>query len=1289
MNKKLQTFVMLFAAAFWLFGLRAAAAVTVGLPMADGTYVDWSNADITGCKVENDGANVGSTGSSTVVEFKISNSEERAYVMSFATGSKSEARMSVELTDGSGRSYVDNNVLVPNTGSWDPTTQHLFYIPALPVGDYTLRLSVTEVSDKYAGNWGKLTFGSADSYDKAPGKLTLEKGVYANGPRVESGGNVGYVTNGGSAAYSFICTEAGAYSLGIDLTRYNGGTMAVAVADGSTGTVEASAEFVIGDNVQGNYAPQTIVLSGQISEGVKTLTLNFTNDNGGYIANYKNLQLTRIASEVAEITGVTVGGESASAGDVTDWLYNLPVDYAGQTVTFAADYANCTLNVSATDDAGQAVSVTAGAGGSYSVPVPAANSGITVTLKPVPAEGAAAVKDAYTLRIFRLGGIVMTSVTADGDELGQDIVDALNSDAHTASLTGRVYTVLPVVQAHFIDGSVVEAEGTLSGTTATYSFTATSGTLSCDYTLTVEEMHIYNKTDADETVQLKYTSDGKSGEGTWSDGLYTLTSEKLDGWDNSSFKFNSEQNTLEMPADVVVKQFILKNLNDNYSDGEVLSVSAGDATVYLPTKRDFHEPDATAYDLVVNIDGHKAGTPIEFSIAGGQPVAWIELTIEKVKVVTPPVPTATAVTPTDDKNHCVVTVTFDREMQTTSATVGGQTVTAEGGSSTLYFKVWDLQYNTDYTFTIAAGAASDTYGNTNAEPVVVDIKVGNSPVAIKAAYDYVVGSAAELAEAVAAVNESNKDAAAPRKTIFIKNGDYDFGSTSLVLSSHNVSLIGESRDGVILHGTQTGISNPVLNLRDHSGFYLQDLTVRNDLDYGLGEFKGVGVAVYGGNKTAMRNVRMLGNQDTQVTGERAYMENCEIHGTVDFICGGGSNYYYMTDLVLENRGGNCIAAPSTAAGLDYGYVFDRCTISCMPGAEEAVGGTYSLGRPWQNEPRIAYINTVMEVLPEAAGWASMANLPTHFYEFGSVDGSGAPVDMSGRENSPTSTNTYNPVLTEAEAAEYNLRNVLGGTDSWLPTEETAVSGTPVVELKGNTISWTYLGDARCYVILRNGEYLDNVTTTSYELPGQGTYTVRSANKNGGLGGESVPVYYATEVTTTSLGWATACLSYDAVVPEGTKAYYISAVNADRVVLTEIREIPAGEGFIFNAVEGTHQFAAATAAPGNIENLLVGTLSPITVEPNSIYVLSKMEDTGNAAMMLYTGTELGAGHAYLPMPADGAKKAYRIEFDTTVGITQTEVEEPVAGAAYNLSGQRVETLQKGHVYIVNGKKVIKR
>ena len=304
----------------------------------------------------------------------------------------------------------------------------------------------------------------------------------------------------------------------------------------------------------------------------------------------------------------------------------------------------------------------------------------------------------------------------------------------------------------------------------------------------------------------------------------------------------------------------------------------------------------------------------------------------------------------------------------------------------------------------------------------------------------------------------------------------------------------------MLHGNRDGISNPVLNLRDRTGFYLQDLTVRNDNNFGKEEKGGVAVAIYGGDKTAMKNVRMLSNQDTQVTGNRAYFENCEIHGTVDFICGGGDNFYSHTDLVLEDRGGNCITAPSTSSTLKWGYVFQNCTIRAAEEASSVTNGSYNLGRPWQDTPRANFLNTIMYVLPSDGAWAGMSEgLTTHFYEYNSMNPDSTKVDLSKRTNSPSSANKYTPVLTDEEAKAYTLENVLGGTDSWLPTEETVTVAAPVVTVKDKTLSWEDSDDARCYVIFCDGEYVTNQTETTFTITTDGKYTVRAANVNGGLG----------------------------------------------------------------------------------------------------------------------------------------------------------------------------------------------
>jgi hypothetical protein len=263
----------------------------------------------------------------------------------------------------------------------------------------------------------------------------------------------------------------------------------------------------------------------------------------------------------------------------------------------------------------------------------------------------------------------------------------------------------------------------------------------------------------------------------------------------------------------------------------------------------------------------------------------------------------------------------------------------------------------------------------------------------------------------------------------------------------------------------------------------------------------------------MKNVLLLGTQDTQVTGHRAYFEDCEIHGTVDFICGGGDNFYYNTRLVVH-RSSSIITAPATSSALKWGYVFQQCTIDGVNGASDA---GYGLGRPWQDTPRCYYLNTKMNVLPSDNGWNNMSNLPTYFYEYNSMDKDGAAIDLSVRGNSPSSTNHYTPVLTDAEAVKFTLENVLGGTDSWLPTEETVKTAAPVVSVDGKKLSWEAVDDTRCYVIFKDGHYLDNTTATNFVATEKGQYTVCSVNLCGGLGNssEAVNVSDATGITEVS------------------------------------------------------------------------------------------------------------------------------------------------------------------------------
>ena len=1011
----------LVVAAMLLCSLTTMATV-VNVPTDKGSFINWNNATTTGCKIENDGANVGSTGSTTVVTFALSNDTKQPYYLTFKTGSKNEATMKVTVKNGETELFSGNCTVV-NTGAWALSTVHMFALDTLPVStDLTLELRVTEATS-YAGNWGDLAIHSAAQSNRIPGTtaIDLSEGVYGgNGnPRYEStGDNVGYVANGGYASYITYCEENAYLNMQMYIPwQQNDGQFRVTVYDGLGVSAIQEAQNTFDITSADLNTTKECIITAPVTVGFKTIRLDFIRDGEGYIANYKDLKFTKRA------------------------------DYDPQAI------------------------------------------------------------------------LMLNQVTINGVALSAEGLAALKGNGGAYKVSGNIYTAQPVVTAAFNNGSDAEVNCQMEGNSAVYTLSDGADFASA---LTIEGIHVYTPMGEEESVNIK-NNEGERADGVWTNGVYTLATNSLDGY-NQYFKMNGNDYTLSLPADVQVKQLIFKECSNNYAgnNARLQSVTSTGATAYIPTENKFyHSSEGSKYDLIVNIDNHTAGNDISFNLPkSGQPMCWIQLTTVKVATTTAPQKTNESVA--IDDNDAVVAVSFDREIvNEVSATIAGKTVKAKGGSTTLYFPAWDLEYAHNYTLTIAAGAAKDAYDNVTDAAIEVAVNIPAKSAVVATEYDYVVSNATELLDALAEVrttNENNVNAA--RKTIFLKNGDYDLGESNETVCwvrAHNLSLIGESRDGVIIHGTSTGISNPVLNLRYWQGYYLQDLTVRNDFDYGTGEFKGVSVAVYGGDKTIMKNVRMLSNQDTQVTGHRVYYEDCAIHGTVDFICGGGDNYYYHTDLVLENRGGNIIVAPSTNASHQWGYVFDHCTIKAVDETAAATNaGSYYLGRPWQNEPRAYYLYTTMEVQGAAAGWTNMSNLPTHFLEYDSRDAQDNVIDLSGRTNSPSSTNHYSPILTTDSAAMFTSRNVLGGADAWDAAAKAAQMGAPVLGLEGAVLSWDAVDDAMLYVVLKDGAYLAQTTGTSFTLTASGTYTVKAANRFGGLGAASAAKYYNATPTAIDL-----------------------------------------------------------------------------------------------------------------------------------------------------------------------------
>lgn len=359
--------------------------------------------------------------------------------------------------------------------------------------------------------------------------------------------------------------------------------------------------------------------------------------------------------------------------------------------------------------------------------------------------------------------------------------------------------------------------------------------------------------------------------------------------------------------------------------------------------------------------------------------------------------------------------------------------------------------------------------------------------------------------------------------IFLPNGVYDLGETVLTtISKNNISIIGQSMEGVIIKNApdfKTESIDKTATLRigkNVVGTYLQDLTIENDLDYYKND-NGRAVALWDqGTKTVCKNVRLLSYQDTyysNLVGAVKYFEDCEIHGTVDFICGDGSVYFKSTELVCEQRakngGGSDALTASNADASDKGYVFESCSVRYA----EGITGTLpvvSLGRSWNNKPKTIFLNTVLAdnlvMVKDASAqkdkiqrWTlgGMNILPEKFGEYNSVNAAGEVV-------SPVSNNVtfvlgseekqMETILTAEEAATYTMAYTLGDWSATAAADATqAVCEEQWAELEADAI---YLAEADgAFVMLVKGSDV----MSKLALYDGVVYTLRKANARGGFG----------------------------------------------------------------------------------------------------------------------------------------------------------------------------------------------
>lgn len=397
-------------------------------------------------------------------------------------------------------------------------------------------------------------------------------------------------------------------------------------------------------------------------------------------------------------------------------------------------------------------------------------------------------------------------------------------------------------------------------------------------------------------------------------------------------------------------------------------------------------------------------------------------------------------------------------------------------------------------------------------------------------FDFVVakdgtGDFATIQEAINAA-----PAGAARTTIFIKKGIYE---EKVYIGSHTtavnkvISLIGENRDSVIIsNGDYNGIKKPYYTKADSviygtpqsatltvnaPDFYMENITVRNTF------ISKQAVALYNlGDRHVYKNCRITGFQDTHYLkkGRRSFFYDCQIEGGTDFICAGGTAYFYKCR-IKSLKGGQFVTAPedipSYYAALPsgktayYGFVFKNCDLT---NDGQLSDGTVYLGRPWQATSGSIFLNCRLgnHIRPEGwSVWTSVStnHLTSFFAEYKSMNADGSAYeDVSKRAG-------WSYQISDAEAKNYfTLSKVYtAGTFSTSATFDPVpfvVAPSPVtaISISGQDLSWTPADGAKGYVIYADDSAIGFSSVASYhdeKVRAAGTvYSVRTVSANGNL-----------------------------------------------------------------------------------------------------------------------------------------------------------------------------------------------
>jgi len=225
-------------------------------------------------------------------------------------------------------------------------------------------------------------------------------------------------------------------------------------------------------------------------------------------------------------------------------------------------------------------------------------------------------------------------------------------------------------------------------------------------------------------------------------------------------------------------------------------------------------------------------------------------------------------------------------------------------------------------------------------------------------------------------------------------------------------------------------------------FFAENITFQNDFNRTHPQLPAGSQALallVTGDRAIFHDVRLLGNQDTVYLGThcgsdrqdcaptRQYFSDSYVEGNVDFIFGDSKAVFENCELHSTPHGGGYLTAQSKHyPAEDSGFVFDHCKITSDPG----VTGPVYLGRPWRPYATVIFMHTSMGDKIDPAGWHEWHPGQTHSLDTAYY----AEFDSSGPGAHHDERDPHTHFLTPEQAAQYEEKVFLRGSDNWDPTK---------------------------------------------------------------------------------------------------------------------------------------------------------------------------------------------------------------------------------------------------------------